>query len=297
MKELFSSKILLFGEYSIIKGSKGLAVPFSRYNGSLQIKRSVDDINEQLKLDDLYDFFKGSGILSKVLDIKSFKKDLDSGLFFDSNIPYGHGVGSSGALCASLYHKYAFDFERKTQYKSEELKYLQDLMALMESFYHGSSSGFDCLVSLVNRPILIEERNNVNIVDMPMLSSFGQFYLYETGIIRKTSPLVHQFLTDFDEDEAFRNSFHLFQKNSDDIISSLIADDKNEFKRLFCSISQNQFVNFSKMIPDNIKKFWEDGLETNEYFVKFCGAGGGGFFLVYAPEAQLDNSNLIEMLS
>ena len=33
---LFYSKILLFGEYGIIKDSKGLSIPYSFYNGALK---------------------------------------------------------------------------------------------------------------------------------------------------------------------------------------------------------------------------------------------------------------------
>ena len=35
---LFYSKILLFGEYGIIKDSKGLAIPYNSYNGTLKKK-------------------------------------------------------------------------------------------------------------------------------------------------------------------------------------------------------------------------------------------------------------------
>ena len=35
---LFYSKILLFGEYGIIKDSKGLSIPYNFYNGALKIE-------------------------------------------------------------------------------------------------------------------------------------------------------------------------------------------------------------------------------------------------------------------
>ena len=34
---LFYSKILLFGEYGIIKDSKGLSIPYNFYNGALKV--------------------------------------------------------------------------------------------------------------------------------------------------------------------------------------------------------------------------------------------------------------------
>ena len=50
---LFYSKILLFGEYGIIKDSKGLSIPFSLFNGALKIDGDVSDAakasNQSLK--------------------------------------------------------------------------------------------------------------------------------------------------------------------------------------------------------------------------------------------------------
>jgi mevalonate kinase len=44
---LFYSKILLFGEYGIIRDSKGLSIPYNFYNGAL--KREENPSEEALK--------------------------------------------------------------------------------------------------------------------------------------------------------------------------------------------------------------------------------------------------------
>ena len=44
---LFYAKILLFGEYGIIKDSKGLAIPFNAYRGAL---KTSSDLSGDLKL-------------------------------------------------------------------------------------------------------------------------------------------------------------------------------------------------------------------------------------------------------
>ena len=50
---LFYSKILLFGEYGIIKDSKGLSIPYNFYNGALKMDEnptpSAVDSNLNLK--------------------------------------------------------------------------------------------------------------------------------------------------------------------------------------------------------------------------------------------------------
>ncbi len=38
---LFYAKILLFGEYGIIKDSKGLAIPYNAYRGALKTSESL----------------------------------------------------------------------------------------------------------------------------------------------------------------------------------------------------------------------------------------------------------------
>jgi hypothetical protein len=43
------------------------------------------------------------------LDFDKIETDLNNGLYFNSSIPQGFGVGSSGALVAALYNQYATD--------------------------------------------------------------------------------------------------------------------------------------------------------------------------------------------
>ena len=65
-----------------------------------------------------------------------FKADLDSGMYFDSSIPQGYGVGSSGALVAAIYDKYADNkitvLENLTR---DKLLKLKAVFAKMESFF------------------------------------------------------------------------------------------------------------------------------------------------------------------
>ena len=71
---LFYAKILLFGEYGIIKDSKGLSIPYNFYNGALKIDEipdaSTHKSNQSLKRFSVFCFFcfktgkKSSGIIS-----------------------------------------------------------------------------------------------------------------------------------------------------------------------------------------------------------------------------------------
>src|SRR5690606_41705960 len=44
---LFYSKILLFGEYGIIKDSKGLSIPYNFYNGALKIDEQLNETKQK----------------------------------------------------------------------------------------------------------------------------------------------------------------------------------------------------------------------------------------------------------
>ena len=52
---LFFAKILLFGEYGIIKDSKGLSIPYNFYRGALKIPAEGDDF-DQNSYENLKDF-------------------------------------------------------------------------------------------------------------------------------------------------------------------------------------------------------------------------------------------------
>ena len=87
-------------------------------------------------------------------NLEVLKNDVNHGMFFDSSIPQGYGVGSSGALVAAIYDKYAQNkitvLENLTR---EKLLQLKSIFSEMESFFHGKSSGLDPLNSYLSIPI------------------------------------------------------------------------------------------------------------------------------------------------
>ena len=38
------------------------------------------------------------------------------------------------------------------------------------------------------------------------------------------------------------------------------------------------------MIPRQFHELWKKGLETNEYYLKLCGSGGGGYILGFTED-------------
>ena len=154
---LFFAKILLFGEYGIIKDAKGLSIPYNFYKGALKISNTKTDSAKasNQKLTEFADYLEN--LDSKLVSFNSeqFRLDLSRGLYFDSSIPQGYGIGSSGALVAAIYDRYANNkitiLENLTR---DKLLKLKQIFGLMESFFHGQSSGLDPLNSFLSLPIL-----------------------------------------------------------------------------------------------------------------------------------------------
>ena len=83
-------------------------------------------------------------------------------------------------------------------------------------------------------------------------------------------------------------------KLNDLLIQDLLNHDTEALKDHFKNLSELQGDLLSDMIPPKASEFWQKGLTSGEYYTKFCGAGGGGFFLVYSPH-KLNETGLIAL--
>lgn len=147
----FYAKILLFGEYSVITESMALTIPYAHFNGELSFiyedKYTNYDYarwsNGELKKlwDYLYELKKNKN-LQLTLELERFREDIRRGLYFESSIPQGYGIGSSGALAAAIYHAYANPrIIFRSGMEQNRVTELKEQFSRIESFYHGTSSG------------------------------------------------------------------------------------------------------------------------------------------------------------
>ncbi|HHB52424.1 MAG TPA: mevalonate kinase, partial [Saprospiraceae bacterium] len=204
---LVYAKILLFGEYGIIKDSKGLAIPYNSYQGALKkaIISTEEEKKSNQKLINFYNYLVSSNQELVTLRLHEFKSDLDGGMYFYSSIPQGYGVGSSGALVAAIYDKYAEDkitvLENLTR---EKLLKLKQIFSFMESFFHGKSSGLDPLNSYLSLPILINSKDNIEPTGIPsQKEGKGAVFLLDSEIEGETEPMVTIFMNKM-KNEGFR---------------------------------------------------------------------------------------------
>ena len=287
---LFYAKILLFGEYGIIKDSKGLAIPFNTYRGALKTTKNLSEkaaqSNQNLKK--YYNYLNDleSDLVS--FDLHKFNADIKNGMYFDSSIPQGYGVGSSGALVASIYDKYANDkitvLENLTR---DKLLILKQIFSIMESFFHGNSSGLDPLNSYLSLPILINSKDNLEPAGIPsQKEGKGAVFLLDSEQIGETAPMVHIFM-DKMKNEGFRKMIsEEFAKITDACINDFLHGNVKSLFGNVKNLSKIVLKNFKPMIPKAFHKVWEHGITSNDYYLKLCGSGGGGYILGFAQDFE-----------
>ncbi len=297
---LFYSKILLFGEYGIIQDSKGLSIPYNFYNGALKMDQNPSEeaikSNESLRKYVTYlETLQSEQPNLVTFDLETLKSDTQAGMYFDSSIPQGYGVGSSGALVAAIYDKYAQNkitvLENLTR---EKLLQLKTIFSQMESFFHGKSSGLDPLNSYLSIPILINSKDNIEATGIPTQSFDGKgaVFLLDSGIVGETAPMVNIFMEKL-KDQGFRTMLKdQFVKYTDACVENFLGGD---MKSLFSNTKQLSKVvlsHFKPMIPEEFHGIWKKGIDTNDYYLKLCGSGGGGYILGFTEDLEKAKQSL-----
>ena len=285
---LFYAKILLFGEYGIIKDSKGLAIPYNAYRGALKTSESLigKSLESNQNLDRFYKYLAALQTDLVSFNLVSLKKDIENGMYFDSSIPQGYGVGSSGALVASIYDKYAANkttvLENLTR---DKLLNLKAIFALMESFFHGKSSGLDPLNSYLSLPILINSKDHVEPAGIPsQKEGKGAVFLLDSEQVGETEPMVNIFMNKM-KNEGFRKMIsEEFSATTDACIEDFLQGNVKSLFGNVKSLSKIVLTNFKPMIPDAFHQVWEKGIATNDYYLKLCGSGGGGYILGFTED-------------
>lgn len=291
---LFYSKILLFGEYGIIKDSKGLSIPYNFYNGALKIEDSLEGEAEKSNLQ-LQRFANYLEELQETqpnlvqFDLAALQQDIAKGMYFDSSIPQGYGVGSSGALVAAIYDKYAYDkITVLENLEKEKLTTLKKIFAGMESFFHGKSSGLDPLNSYLSLPILINSKENIEPAGIPSQTQDGKgaVFLLDSGIVGETAPMVHIFMENMKQESFKKVMKEKFITRTNACVDNFLSGD---FKSLFSNVKELSHVvldNFKPMIPTQFHQLWQKGIDTNAYYLKLCGSGGGGYILGFTENFE-----------
>lgn len=292
-ESLYYAKILLFGEYGIIEDAKGLSIPYNQYQAQFSFEGNDSDAartsNGHLQNYLAYlRSLEAAGNLPVALQLEVFEKDIASGMYFDSSIPQGFGIGSSGALVAAVYDRYAIEkIEPSEQLSGSQIAGLKQVLGQLESYFHGRSSGMDPLICYLKIPILINSKTELGTVSLPAeKAGNGAIFLLNTGEPGETQPLVNLFLERLKQ-EGFRNMIRTeFKKYNDECIHSFLQGDVKPLFRNLRKLSQLAFDNFKPMIPDLFHGLWKQGIDSRAYYLKLCGSGGGGYILGFTQDYE-----------
>lgn len=272
MPTKYYSKVLLFGEYTILNNSSALAIPNHHFHGYWVDKGGPE--RNRKALNEMFLFMEDQNL--NFLNLEAFKADLNNGLNFIANIPIGYGAGSSGAVSAAVYDKYKIE--------SETLPFssLRENLQKIENHFHGNSSGMDPLVSYLNKSILLKNNGGIELIEDSIEFDKLNAFLLDTGITRSTAPLVQVYKEKM-QDEHFKiNVENQLLELVELCIGSYLNKNEREFFKHLHELSNFQFRYFQEMILEEHKSIWLKALGTDHFKLKLCGAGGGGFILGYS---------------
>lgn len=285
---LFNAKILLFGEHSLMSGSMALSIPFDRFHGQLVLPDGVGQSalsyksNEQIKkfLHHIIGIYKEDNLAFQI-DFDRLINDVNSGLWFKSNIPQGYGLGSSGALVAAIFKTYGDQPNADYFSTSVKLLELKSFFAEIESYFHGKSSGLDPMISFLNKALFISGSESIETLNTSwhLNKGEGAVFLIDSGSTGDTGPLVSYYRKRYDNPDFKKIVDREYIPVVNSAIQNYISGNTPVMFEMIKRLSAFQIENLGKMIPVSMNKIWRKGLESDNYSLKLCGSGGGGMIL------------------
>lgn len=306
-----NSKVLVFGEYSVLHNSMALTIPFTKFSGKLCFpKNKEESAIAVLSNKGIREFFKH--ILENhtdekfKLNVTKLSQELDKGLFFRSDIPQGFGLGSSGALVAAVFLRYiekAGDFKDELKdLTMDRIQHLKNYLGTLEGHFHGKSSGIDPLSIIYNQPLLLKANKEIVKVDIPEFDENGEnvLFLLNTGLARNSEKLIKKFNSACESAE-FKQKLdtRLIEYTNAGITDFLNGDSENLYLNLE-KIVQFQLEEMNYLIPPKYLDITRQGLDSKDYYLKICGSGGGGYMIGFTKNwektQQLLNEEELEVL-
>ena len=288
----YPGKILLFGEYSVIENSDALVVPYRAVSAQLASPANPGSDPGSAESNRILQAFaeflahrQSASDSNMEIDTAGFRLDVKNGMMLKSTIPEKYGLGSSGALCAAVYDKYAHNKPDRyhTQLSQEAYHKTRSILSSMESFFHGRSSGIDPMCSFFDRTLHIQGNGTI-LSRSPEAERRHECigFMMDTGLQGDTGKLVELFRKQMQEPDManfFRNEYI-------PLVNEVIYayEEGEACFELVLELSALQYRLFAPMIPFEFRSVWQNGLATRCYALKLCGSGGGGMILGFTPD-------------
>jgi mevalonate kinase len=276
----FPAKILLLGEYGILLNSVALSIPYPFYSGRLRFPEGAGGMEAEKEtashkeLSGMFAYLAGRRERFGFLELERFALDLEHGLYFDSTVPQGSGLGSSGALTAAIYARYA------KEGISPGLPETRERLGAIESCFHGQSSGIDPLTSFLGQPVLATpQAPYLQTVDLSRFLETYTLFLVNSHREGATGELVAHFM-DRCKDPGYREKMeHIYLPLLEESVNAIVTGDFDTLDTALQKLELFQLTWFEKMIPPVMRPFFEEGAGRADGHFKLCGSGGGGYLL------------------
>jgi len=280
----YPAKILLFGEYSLMHGSHALAAPFWNFSGRWSQSTEKSGFTADLLMYASY-LEKKQQSFPFNIDLQKFSDDIEAGFYFDSSIPMGYGIGSSGALCAAVYEKYVVN-GISSNCSDNLLAELKMHLSLLESYFHGFSSGIDPLISYTKSVILVESKGIVKRILLDDTLDQVTVFLIDSEKRGNTSGNIKIF-NDLIKEEYYMQDLKMnYNPLVNRCISSFLEENSCDFLLLMNKLSRKQQYIFESMIPSEFIKYFQLAKKSGLFSLKLCGSGSGGFLLGFTSNFE-----------
>jgi mevalonate kinase len=136
-------------------------------------------------------------------------------------------------------------------------------------------------------PILINSKDHLEPTGIPsQKEGKGAVFLLDSQIVGETEPMVNIFMKKM-KNEGFRKMLNEdFAKHTDACIDDFLNGNVKSLLGNVKQLSKVVLVNFKPMIPKTFHKIWKKGIDSNDYYLKLCGSGGGGYILGFTEDFE-----------
>lgn len=274
----YPAKVMLAGEYGVLMGGSALTFPLHSYYARVKERAHIPEGKEDEASRSEQNLQELSAYIGKLPE-DTFHVPPDrnllaartAGYWLETNIPVGGGLGSSGAVSAALYDCF-FPGARELPLQKQR----EDL-AVIESYFHGKSSGVDALTCFTGQSLYFSMDGSVRKVGFDPAGIPGgyRFFLVDSGERIASAPLVQHFLLEMKASSfasSIRNEYLMITQK---LIETLLGEREADPGMLVRVLSDYQYTHFRKMIPPVMLDAWIEGQVTGEYLLKLIGSGGG----------------------
>jgi len=295
-------RISLFGGGTDIKsfyskfGSKFISLSINKYVYSLIHEPFEEQFFLKYRKNEIVNDIESikNDLLKEILIKLNIKKPLEISNFAD--IPYGTGLGSSGAYIVSMINALNSYPDKSYKNNASYKKLLAKNSSKIEiNFFNNNIVGLqDTYISTYGglKSFAVSKSGNVAVKDLVSKSDVKKFseqlFLFFTNKVRSTNDQKTKLSTE--EHEANLHKVLQMEKMGKDF---LLAKDNESIGRLLyeqwlLKLKRNPSP-FHKKINEIIK----DSIKFGAYGGKLIGAGGGGFILIHSNKKNITKINEI----